>query len=179
MKWRALLICLSVIAQARQLPDSCKLPAAFQDDIRNTPEAKVYDAIGAWFAERGNLTCALAAFQEAVHVEPASAEAHYDLGVAQVRMHQLAAAVREFRLALKKKPDMMQAQESLGAVLLDMGHSDEAEAVFESALAIDPNSIFVLDHLAQALAAGRHYAAAIRYWNKALALQPVRARCCG
>ena len=75
MKLLALLIVFIGFAETAQLPDSCNLPAAFQNDLRNAPEAKVYDAIGAWFAEKGNLNCAIAAFQSAVRVEPASAEA--------------------------------------------------------------------------------------------------------
>ncbi len=96
-------------ASAAQLPETCKPPSELANAIHATPSASVYDAAGAWFADKGNLKCAVAAFEEAVRREPASAEAHYDLGVARVRLQQFAAAAEDFRRALKHKPDMVQA----------------------------------------------------------------------
>src|ERR1017187_8057532 len=159
-------------ASAAPLPGECKPPASGVQAIRDNPSAKVYDAVGAWFAEQGNLKCAVAAFEEAVRLEPHSAEAHYDLGVALVRVKQLPAAAAEFRLTLRYKPDMTLAHNSLGSVLIDMEKPAEAAAEFREALKWDPNSVFALDHLAQQLASERRYAAAIRYWKQALALQP-------
>ena len=160
------------LAAAAQLPEECKPPASGVQAIREHPSAKVYDAVGAWFAEQGKLECAVAAFRESVRMEPHSAEAHYDLGVALVRAQHLPAAAAEFRLALRYKPDMAAAHNSLGSVLLDLDKPGEAETEFRYALQLDPNSVFDLDRLAQALAAERRYAAAIRYWKQALALQP-------
>ena len=157
---------------AAQLPEECKPPESGVKAIRDNPSAKVYDAVGAWFAEQGNLKCALAAFEEAVRLEPHSAEAHYDLGVALVRGQRLPAAAAEFHLALRYKPDMTVAHNSLGSVLTDMERPAEAEAEFREALKWDPKSVFALDHLAQSLASDRRYAAAIRYWKQALDLQP-------
>lgn len=157
---------------AAPLPENCKPPAELASAIRSAPTARVYDAAGAWFASNGNLKCSVAAFEEAVRIEPGSAEAHYDLGVARVQMEQIPAAANEFRLALKAKPDMVQAHNSLGAVLTELGRPDEAKFEFESALKIEPGSVFALDRLAQLQAAGRHYKLAIQYWKQALALQP-------
>jgi tetratricopeptide (TPR) repeat protein len=118
------------------------------------------------------MKCAVAAFEEAVRLEPGSAEAHYDLGVARLRQDQLQAAADEFRLALKANPSMAPAHNSLGSALSDLGKTAEAEAEFRAALAVDPKSVPTLDHLAQNLASQRRYEAAIRYWNVALELQP-------
>ena len=57
-----------------------------------TPPARVYDAIGAWFAEKGDLKCAVAAFEHALRLEPHSAEAHFDLGLVRQRQEKPAAA---------------------------------------------------------------------------------------
>ena len=154
------------------LPESCKPPAELVKAISKEASARVYDAAGAWFAGHGDLKCAVAAFEEAVRLEPGSAEAHYDLGVGRARMNQLQAAASEFRLALKANPGMVQAHDSLGSALSDLGKAAEAEAEFRSALATDPKSVPALDHLAQILAAQRRYDAAIRYWNEALKLEP-------
>ena len=154
------------------LPEGCKPPSELLSAMREKPSAPVLDAAGAWFAEHGNLKCSVSAFEEAVRTEPGSAEAHYDLGVAYVRLKQLTAAAEQFRLALKNKPDMVVAHNSLGATLVDAGKPGEAEAEFREALRIDPKSIPALDRLAQILASQRRYDSALRYWNEALAIQP-------
>jgi tetratricopeptide (TPR) repeat protein len=140
--------------------------------IHDESSARVYDAAGAWFAEHGNLKCAVSAFEEAVRLEPASAEAHYDLGIAYVRLNQLAGAAGQFRLALKNQPGMSVAHIALGSALSDTGKPAEAEIEFRAALNIDPKSVSALDHLAQLLATQHRYDSAIRYWKEALALEP-------
>jgi len=160
------------IASAAQLPQECTPPAFAVKAIHDDPSAKVWDATGAWFAEKGDLKCAVSAFEEAVRLEPGSSEAHYDLAVARVRLNQLPAAAEQFRLALEGKPDMMLAHMALGSALSDMSKPAEAEAEFREALRLDPKSVAAMDHLAQALAAQRRYDSAMRYWNAALALQP-------
>ena len=168
----AMLLLILAPARGGQLPETCKPSAALVKAIHDEPSARVYDAAGAWFGGQGNLKCAVSAFEEAVRLEPGSAEAHYDLGVAHVRLNQLPAAASEFRLALKAMPDMVPAHNSLGAVLSDMGRAAEAEAEFREALRIDAKSVPALDHLAQILASQHRYDSALRYWHDALAIQP-------
>lgn len=117
----ALGLLLAALLPGAPLPESCKPPAELVRAINKEASARVYDAVGAWFAERGNLKCAVAAFEEAVRLEPGSAEAHYDLGVGRVQTNQLQAAANEFRLALKANPGMAQAHNSLGSALSDLG----------------------------------------------------------
>jgi len=137
------------LACAQQLPETCKASPGLLKAIHDESSARVYDAVGAWFADRGDMKCALAAFEEAARLEPGSSEAHYDLGVAHVRMNQLTAAVKEFRIVVKSKPDMVAAHNSLGSALMDLGKNAEAEAAFRDSLKIDPKSVFALDHLAR------------------------------
>ena len=157
---------------AAQLPATCPPPSALSKALAAKPAASVYDALGASFAGQGQLQCALAAFEQAVRVEPGSAEAHYDYGVGLVRAEKLQPAEQQFRLALKADPAMTMARASLGSVLLDTGKTAEAENEFREVLKSDPKSVFALDHLAQALSAERHYDAAMTYWQQALSLQP-------
>ena len=90
----------------------------------------MYDAIGAWFAEKDDLRCAAAAFEQALRLEPRSAEAHFDLGLVRQRQDQPAVAANEFRLALESDPGLLQARCALGSVLVD---PSEAEAEFRKA----------------------------------------------
>ncbi len=160
---------------AGELPHNCKTPPSFDSAIRSGASAAAYDALGAWFADKNDLACALAAFGEAVKTEPKSAEAHFNYGVALIRAEKLVQAEQQFRVALQAQPGLEPAHAALGSVLLDLGKANEAEAEFRRVVQADPRSAFGLDHLAQALSAERRYDAAIRYWNEALALQPESA----
>jgi tetratricopeptide (TPR) repeat protein len=140
----ALLLASGVAVCSTQLPQECKPPASAEQALRNNPSAKTYDEAGSWFAQTGNLKCALAAYEAAVQLDPHSAQAHYNLGVAHERARQPAAAAAELRLALKYKPGMTKAHNSLGFLLMDMGDSTEAETEFRAALELDPKLVLAL-----------------------------------
>lgn len=167
----ALLLLASAWSPA-QLPDACKPPALAGNASGATPSAGVYDSVGAWFAEKGDLKCAAAAFEQALRLEPRSAEAHFDLGLVRQRQEKPAAAMSEFRLALKYDPGLLEARCALGSVLAD---SAEAEAEFRKVLAMNPKSVCALDGLAQVLLERRRYDAALAYWREALRIQPEAA----
>ena len=164
----ALLLFAGARASA-QLPDACKLPASAAHAPAGTPPARVYDAEGAWFAEKGDLKCAVAAFKQALRLEPKSAEAHFDLGLVRQSQQQPAAAISEFRSALQYDPGLLQARCALGSSL---GDPAEAEAEFRKALAVNPQLVCALDGIAQVLVKERRYDAAMDYWRQALQLQP-------
>lgn len=164
----ALLLMLGVRASA-QLPEACKPPASAAHPPAGTPPARVYDAEGAWFAERGNLSCAAAAFRQALRLEPHSPEAHFDLGLVRQRQHESAAAIAEFRAALQYDPALLQAHCALGTALSDPA---EKEGEFRKALESDPNQVCALDGLAQVLLNGGRYDAALGYWRQAVQIQP-------
>lgn len=164
----ALLLIAGVRAMA-QLPATCKAPASARNAPAGTPSARVYDAVGVWFAERGDQTCAVAAFKQALRLEPHLAEAHFDLGLVRQSQHQPAAAASEFRMALRYDPGLLQAHCALGAVLID---PTESEAEFRKALAVNPQLVCALDGTAQDLAKERRYEAALEYWRQALQIEP-------
>ena len=154
---------------AAQLPDSCKAPASAAHAPAGTPQAGVYDAVGVWFAQKGDLTCAVAAFKQALRLEPHRAEAHFDLGLVRQTQKQPAAAISEFRLALEYDPALLQAHCALGSSLRD---PTEAEAEFRKALAVNPQLVCALDGMAQVLVKERRYDAAIDCWRQALRIEP-------
>ncbi len=164
----ALLLFIGARATA-QLPDSCKPPASAAHPPAGTLPGQVFDAEGAWFAEKGDLKCAVAAFKQALRINPRSAEAHFDLGLVRQTQQQTTEAISEFRLALQYDPKLLQARCALGSALTD---PHEAETEFRTALDQDPNSVCALDGLAQVLLSGGRYDAAVTYWRQALQIQP-------
>src|ERR1039458_1182866 len=164
----ALLLFIGARSSA-QLPDACKLPESAAKAPAGTPPARVYDAEGAWFAQKGDLNCSVAAFKQALRLEPRLAEAHFDLGLVRQSQHQPAAAISEFRLALQYDPALLQAHCALGSSLSD---PTEAEAEFHKALSVNPQLVCALDGIAQVLVKERRFDAAVDYWRQTLRIQP-------
>ena len=164
----ALLLVLGAGAAA-QTPPTCTPPPAAAHAPPGTPPARVHDAVGAWFAEKGDLTCAAAEFRQALRLDPRSAEAHFDLGLVRQRQQQPAAAISEFRLALQYDPALLQAHCALGSALSDPA---SAEAEFRKALAVNPRLVCALDGIAQLLVNERRYDPAIDFWRQAIQVQP-------
>ena len=158
-----------IACAAAQLPDTCKPPTSAAHAPPGAPPARVYDAVGVWFAQKGDLNCAAAAFKQALRLEPRLAEAHFDLGLVRQSQQQAAAAISEFRLALQYDPALLQAHCALGSSLSD---PSEAEVEFRKALASNPQLVCALDGMAQVLVKERRYDAAMDYWQQALRIQP-------
>jgi tetratricopeptide (TPR) repeat protein len=151
-----------------QLPVTCKPPESATHPPSGTSPAKVYDAIGVWFAEKGNLKCAVASFKQALRLEPQLAEAHFDLGLVRQTQQDHLAARSEFRLALQFDPALLQAHCALGSSLSDPA---EAEVEFRKALSQDPRLVCALDGIAQVLVKEKRFDAAVSYWRQALSIQ--------
>jgi tetratricopeptide (TPR) repeat protein len=152
-----------------QMPDTCKPPAAVTRAPAGTSPARVFDAVGVWFAQKGDLNCSVAAFKQALRLEPRLAEAHFDLGLVRQSLHQLPAAISEFRLALQYDPALLQAHCALGSLLSD---PIEVESEYRTALIKDPQSVCALDGVARVMVKERRYDAALEYWRRALQIQP-------
>ena len=65
-----------------QLPEPCKLPEHIQQDISTNPAVEKWGAVGGMFAQRGQMSCAVAAFREGLKLDPDSPEANFNLGLA-------------------------------------------------------------------------------------------------
>lgn len=170
---RSLICCIAFLLSCgaratAQMPDNCRPPAAATRAPAGTSPAKVFDAVGVWFAQKGDLNCSVAAFKQALRLEPRLAEAHFDLGLVRQSQHQLPAAVSEFSLALQYDPALLQARCALGSSLSE---PVEAEAEFRKALSQSPQLVCALDGMAQVLVKERRYDAAVNYWRQALSIQ--------
>jgi len=94
---------------------------------------------------------AVAAYREAIRIEPELAEAHYNLGNALDDQGKLEQAVAEYRTAIRIKPDLMEAHYNLGLLLFGQGKSEEAIPLFRDASRLKPDDPEAHDYLAFAL----------------------------
>lgn len=150
-----------------QNASTCKGPAELEDLLAIRPSAQAYDALGAAFAQKGQMACAMSAFQAATRIAPNSWEAHYNLAIALTNTDQLKGAEAELRLAVNLKPDMPGPHAALGMALSQARHPEEAIEQFKLALKTDPKYIPALDGLTKALISERRYSAAINYLKDA------------
>jgi tetratricopeptide (TPR) repeat protein len=85
--WVQIALCSWLLAalntfELSQVPANCKGPAELERVLATQPSAGAYDALGAYFGQRQELACAIAAFEAAVHQDPNSWEARFNLSLA-------------------------------------------------------------------------------------------------
>src|SRR5260370_25365324 len=146
-------LCCCDCALAQTQASHCKGPAELERAIAAHPSAAAYDALGAYFGQQNQLSCALSAFRSAVHLAPGSWEAHYDLAIAFLQQGAAQQAVRELRTASGLKPGTPQIDLALGVALSQSNQPAAAIDSFKAVLKIDPKSIPALDGLTKALIA--------------------------
>jgi len=95
--------------------------------------------VGQVYGEMGDQQQALATFQKAIQASPTLKRAHYDAGLAQLRLKQPAKAMTEFEAELKLNPDDAEAQYQLGKTLLEQGKTKYAIPHLEAAAKLKPN----------------------------------------
>jgi tetratricopeptide (TPR) repeat protein len=84
----------------------------------------------------GDLTGAIALFEQAVAADPTFAIAHYNLGTAHRVRGYLDEAIAAYRQAIALDPTYPQAHQNLGVALFKLGQIPEALQAFQRAIAI-------------------------------------------
>ena len=156
--------CLNLVAQD---VTTCKGPAELEKAIKAHPSAGAYDALGAYFGQRQKISCAISAFESAVHLDPNSWEARFNLALALLQSNQPTRAARELRLAIHSQPENPLGHIALGVALSQLNHDDAAIDEFKIALSKDSKSVPALDGLAKSFIAQKRYSAAIAYLKEA------------
>ena len=78
---------------------------------------------------------------QAVRLQPGSAEAHNNLGLAQTDLGRFAEAEASYQQALRLNPSYVEAHVNLASACKEQGRLDEALAGYEMALRLDPGSV--------------------------------------
>src|SRR5438445_13727327 len=97
----------------------CTGPSELERDLAVKPSTDAYNAKGAYFAEKGQLSCAIAAFESAIRLDPNSADSHFNLALALREKRDLKRAAKELQSAVRLKPDMVTAHNALGTTVLE------------------------------------------------------------
>lgn len=108
----------------------------------------------------------------AVAVDPASYQAHTNLGLFELRQGRYDEAVRAFDVAIGLNPGSSNAWFDRGLALAKWGRTDEAIAAYEAGLRIDPVDATAHAHLGELLASVGQLAEAEREYRIAVRLAP-------
>ncbi len=98
----------------------------------------------------GQFHAASAVLADIVRLQPASADAHHDLGVAHIRSGHFAAAAESFRAAVKYRPNFRAALEQLARALEYQSANAQAADVYDKLARIGATPQQKLLHVAKA-----------------------------
>jgi tetratricopeptide (TPR) repeat protein len=151
-------VCLAVTAAAAVPPvlvpphadsvSTSEPPAPFlrpgrgnpSDSLRKTPRQLALEqfALGSAFERQGQPMSAIAAYRNAVRLDPQLPEAHYRMGRLFSAVQQHAVAAREYASELDVQPDHREAQRWLGVELAQSGDTTAAVTQLERLTQRDP-----------------------------------------
>jgi len=135
-----------------------------------------YLSLGALFFQRGYLDQAEAAFQQASHDDPGSAEALYGIGSVYLNQNKNAAAREVFERAVKLQPSypdtIPDSWNNLGVLATREGRIDDAIASFQKALQVNPHHVAALDNIGNAYRMQKRWEDAQKVLLQAVELAP-------
>jgi len=115
---------------------------------------------------------ALAAYREAVRLQPGLAVAHHSLGRALREKGLTEEAAAAFRRAIELQGDFAEAYSSLGNVLQQAGRVEEAVAAYQKAIQVKPGFAEGYYNLGLALREKDDMAGAIAAFREAIRIRP-------
>lgn len=130
---------------------------------------------GAVAVAGGDAMAALGYYKRALELDPESADACNNLGVALRTLGRFAEAEVALRQAIRLRPNKASAYINLGVVLRSCGKVDQAAAAFRKSIEIDPNLAAAHNNLGNALKALRRYDDALVSLDRAIELNPAYA----
>jgi tetratricopeptide (TPR) repeat protein len=125
------------------------------------------------YLELGQPLDALRHFEVVARLQPQSAPARYNVGVALEAAGRPAAAAPQYEAALRLDPAYSLAHNNLGSLRLAEGRVDEARREYEGAVASGPGNAEARNNLGAAILASGDAAAAIPHLRRAIELRPV------
>jgi tetratricopeptide (TPR) repeat protein len=136
------------------------------------PSASVLYRLGSLLVKTGQTAKAIAAYEEALILQPDLAEACNELGVILAQSGDIPGAIERFRAGIAVAPDYPEILTNLGYALLLTGQADEARKLYEKALSIQPDFPEALNNLGLLLGRAGEMSGAEMYFRKALEKRP-------
>jgi tetratricopeptide (TPR) repeat protein len=162
---------LGVIAQLRGR-DPVAIDLIGRAIAINAQVGYFHSNLGNSLRELRQLDAAVAAFREALRLQPHCLEAHVGLGNALLDGGKLDEAAASYKRAIALKSNLPEAHNNLGNVLKELGQIDEAAACYRRAVELKPNYPEARLNLGSALITLGQLDEAVASSLRALALKP-------
>ncbi len=175
--------------EASQLRNDCarKLDQGPRDEARKLCD-QLYDpddadkltALGALYAQHGDLESALKPLTRAAQLSPQSPQMQYNLALADYQLNRFEDAKTALAPAMQRWPDLSQINALYGAIQLRLGAPEDAYAALHHAYQINPRESATGDLLFEACfvlarkdKAAKLYAEALSLFQEAAGVRPV------
>ena len=119
----------------------------------------------------GNVAQALEYFQRAIVLEPTSAKAYYNLGLAYKELGRPDLALAAYKKSLELLPDAT-THTNLGIIYFESGHYLQSIRQYQKALEINPFDERAYNNLGNVMTIQGNYKQALVYFEKALSINP-------
>lgn len=128
--------------------------------------------LGEALERKGSLDEALGHYRKTLEIEPAYADAAYDIAHVLAAQNKIEEAIGHYKKVFELEPRHLFARNNLGNLFLSVGRVDEAIAQYREALQINPDSPAAHFNLGKALVSQGNFADAIRHYERALKARP-------
>jgi tetratricopeptide (TPR) repeat protein len=118
---------------------ACEGPPDLVVAVKAQPTAPTHIALGVWFAQRKDYSCAIPSFETALRFNPNSWEAHHDLALALIATGRVQKAEEHLRAALSSAPDTAQVPFHLGQILTAQRRYSAAVPYLQEAVRMAPS----------------------------------------
>src|SRR5690242_13965676 len=132
-----LLVAAATIATPARSQQTCEAPRDVRIRLVGKPADVAANELGAWFAQKGDLTCAIQSFENAVKANPDSLDGRYNLGLALTEAGNSARAIRELQALVKSQPNITRVHAALAVALRASGNLPGAESELRTAVGLD------------------------------------------
>ncbi|WP_445249862.1 tetratricopeptide repeat protein [Microcoleus sp. OTE_8_concoct_300] len=150
--------------------DSASQAESIEREVKQKAEELYNQGVYRYYVR--DLEGAIAAFNQALEIDPKFQSAWNGLGNALYSLSRHSEAIAAFEKALEIDPKSQIVWNGLGVTLEDLGHYSEAIAAFEKALEIDPKFHGAWNGLGATLKDLGRYSEAIAAFEKALEIDP-------
>ena len=143
----------------------------YEESISQKASAVTYERLGTRYHMKGETDKALAAFNEALKLNPEHGATYNSRGITYSIIGDYEKAIADFTQALKFSPESAITYTNRGNAFLDKGDFSSALTDFNTSLAINPKNPVVFYSRGYLLLAQKNYEKAIEDFNKALSLE--------
>jgi Tfp pilus assembly protein PilF len=159
----------SLLLQAGLIDEAIK---ELETAVKLKADSGIYGNLGVALFNKGDAARAAGYFSMVLRLDPANAEAHYNLGNIFLVQNLPVKAVSEYEMAIKAKPNYAMVYDNLGVAFTRTGQTDKAIGSFRRAVELDSNNIEAHFNLAMALSGKGLFDEAVEYLHKVVELAP-------